>query len=78
MFDNTIATHQIVSVGVGDGGARVAEQQREGKKRIKIYPVGSAITNGREPKSCFVQVFNIKLGSFTYNTKIVQHANGHF
>ncbi len=31
VFDNTIATHQIVSVGVGDLGARVAEQQREGK-----------------------------------------------
>jgi hypothetical protein len=24
------------------------------------------------------QVFNFKLGSFTDDTKIVQHANGHF
>ncbi len=39
---------------------------------------GNAITNGREPRSCLGQVFNFKLGSFTDNNKIVQHANGHF
>ncbi len=27
--------------------------------------VGSAITNGREPRSCLCRVFNFKLGSFT-------------
>jgi hypothetical protein len=30
--------------------------------------VGSAITNGREPKSFLARVFNFKLGSFTDNT----------
>jgi hypothetical protein len=39
---------------------------------------GSAITNGREPRSCSGRVFNFKLGSFADNTKIVLHANGHF
>ncbi len=39
---------------------------------------GSAITNGREPRSCLGWVFNFTLGCFTDNTKIVQHANGHF
>jgi hypothetical protein len=37
---------------------------------------GSAIIKGREPRICLGRVFNIKLGSFTDNTKIVQHANG--
>jgi LIM domain len=32
---------------------------------------GSAITNGREPRSCLGRVFNCKLGSFTDNTKNV-------
>ncbi len=39
--------------------------------------VRSMITNGREPRSCLGRVFNLKLGSFTYNTKIAEHANGH-
>jgi hypothetical protein len=44
----------------------------------KLGNSGSAITNGREPRSCLGQVFNFKLGSYTDNTKIAQHANGHF
>ncbi len=39
---------------------------------------GSAITNEREPRSCLGWVFNFKLGSFTDNTKIAEHANVHF
>jgi hypothetical protein len=31
--------------------------------------LGSAITNGREPRSCLGRVFNCKLGSFADNTK---------
>jgi hypothetical protein len=41
------------------------------------YP-GTAITNGKEPRSCLGQVFNFKSGSFTNNTKIEDQANGHF
>jgi hypothetical protein len=40
--------------------------------------LGSMITNGREPRSCFGGVFNFKSGSFTDSTKIVQPANSHF
>jgi hypothetical protein len=43
-----------------------------------VKATGSVITNGREPRSCLGRVFNFKLGSFTDNTKIAQHANGHF
>jgi hypothetical protein len=39
---------------------------------------GSMITKGKEPRSCLGQVFIFRLDSFTDNTKIVQHANGHF
>ncbi len=47
-------------------------------KVAKVSVAISCITNGREPRSCLGRVFNFKLGSFTDNTKIVQHANGHF
>ena len=44
--------------------------------RLGCYnQAGSAITNGKEPKSCLGRVFNFKLGSFTDNAKIVEHAN---
>ncbi len=45
---------------------------------IKLARPGSAITNGRESRSCLDRVLNFKLGSFIDNTKILQHANGHF
>ncbi len=35
------------------------------KKEIIMHGIaGSAISNGREPRSCLGRVFNIKLGSF--------------
>ncbi len=39
--------------------------------------LGSTKAKGREPKSCLGRVFQFKLVSFTDNTRIVQHANGH-
>jgi len=46
--------------------------------RAQVGEWGSAITNGREPRSFLGQGFNFKLGSFTDNTKIADHANSHF
>jgi hypothetical protein len=51
--------------------------QKSERKIMKLNKTGSAITNGTEPRSCLGRVFNFKLGSFTDNTKIVQHANDH-
>jgi hypothetical protein len=37
----------------------------------------SMVNNGSAPRSCLGRVFNFKLGSFTDNTKIAEHENGH-
>jgi hypothetical protein len=36
--------------------------REKGKKYNRLLSTGSAITNGREPRSCFCRVFNSKLG----------------
>ncbi len=38
------------------------------KKNFWRIKTGSAITNGREPRSCLGRVFNFKIGSFTWLT----------
>jgi thioredoxin reductase len=64
----------VVIVGGGPAGMSAAIRLKQLANQVSIQS-GSAITNGRDPRSCLGQVFNCKLGSFIDNTKNVATCN---
>ncbi len=59
--------------------SRISLQLLDGSVFLHITKAGSAITNGREPRSCLGRVFNSKLSCFAkLGSKCMMVRIGHF